>query len=406
MTLRLLVTLPFFATRFGGSVSLARLRCRTLAQRGHDVALLTSDLGLPPELPRDRWFGHDGYRVFAAAAAHRHGMPPYLPPRRFTEVLAAQLPHTDVLCIHVGLTLGGALAGKRARAAGVPYVYNAEGALDPVRLAQKALGKALFLRLYERSLLRGAFAVQAASTIDAEFAVRQGAASDRVHVIPNMVDVDHWAVPGDGIAFRAQHALPSDATVVLFAGRLHALKGLDLLFAALLPALRERSDLLLVVAGADDGAGTQLQKQAAAAGVGARVRLLGELAAATLPAAFAAADLFALTSRSEGLPVAALEAAAAGLPLWLSDACRLPEVVAFDAGAVAPPDAAALRTVVQPLLADAARRRRCGENAARMVRECFGKDAVVNRLEALYTAVHGAAGGAQSPDAKTRRTRQ
>lgn len=80
MSLRLLVTLPFYAARFGGSVAQAQLRCRALAQRGHDIAVLTSDLQLPPELPRDRWFEHDGYRLFAATTARRHRMPPYLPP--------------------------------------------------------------------------------------------------------------------------------------------------------------------------------------------------------------------------------------------------------------------------------------------------------------------------------------
>lgn len=281
----------------------------------------------------------------------------------------------------------------------MPYIYNAEGALDPVRLRQKALGKALFLRLYERPLLRAAAAVQALTEVDAGFAVRQSAAAGRVHVIPNMVDVAHWAQPADGKAFRAGHALPPGATVVLFAGRLHALKGLDLLLTALLPALQKRRDLLLAIAGADDGAGAQLQSAADNAGIGAQVRLLGELPATALPAAFAAADLFALTSRSEGLPVAALEAAAAGLPLWISDACRLPEVRQFDAGAVASCDAEALRAAVQPLLADADRRRRCGQNAARMVRERFGIDAVAGRLEALYAEVVRAHKGPSPPRA-------
>ena len=387
MSLRLLVTLPFFAARFGGSVAQAQLRCRALAQRGHDVSLLTSDLLLPAELPRQRWFDHDGYRVFAACTARRHALPPYLAPRSFARELDARLAHVDLLCIHVGLTLGGALAARSARAAAVPYVYNAEGALDPVRLRQKALGKALFLRLCERPLLRGAAAVQALTADDAGFAARQGADRRRIHVIPNMVDAARWAAPADGQGFRARHALPRDAVVVLFAGRLHALKGLDLLLAALLPRLRARPELLLVVAGPDDGAGAPLRREAEAAGVAPQVRCLGELPPDELPAAFAAADLFALLSRSEGLPVAALEAAAAGLPLWLSDACRLPEVQEFGAGAVATGDVAALQSAVLPLLDDAGHRRRCGQNAARMVRERFAIDAIAPRLEALYQSL-------------------
>lgn len=398
MSLRLLVTLPFFAPRFGGSVAQALVRCRALAQRGHRVEVVTSDLAMAPELPRDRWFDHDGYRVFAARAARRHAVVPYLPPRGFGKAIAERLPHTDLLCIHVGLTLGGALAGKRARAAGVPYVYNAEGALDPVRLAQKRFGKAWFLRGWERPLLRGAAGVQALTVADGEFAVRQGAEPGRVRVIPNMVDVERWATPGDRGAFRAQHGLPADATVILFAGRLDPLKGLDLLLAAAAPLLQQHRELLLVVAGADEGALGPLQRQAAAAGVGPQVRCLGPLAPAAMPAAFAAADVFALTSRSEGLSVAVLEAAAAGLPLWLSDACRLPEVVEFGAGVVAPPEVTALRSAVIPLLDDAELRRRCGASAARMARERFGIAAVVDQLEAFYRRAQ--VSGRSAPDTR------
>ena len=103
------------------------------------------------------------------------------------ENLHAALDGADVLCLNVGLTLLNRTAARLAERTGVPYVFNAEGALCPTRLRVKRLRKAAFLRCIERPLLRGAAALQATTAREASDLEQQGADPSRIRIVPNGV---------------------------------------------------------------------------------------------------------------------------------------------------------------------------------------------------------------------------
>jgi len=100
-------------------------------------------------------------------------------------------------------------------------------------------------------------------------------------------------------------------------------------------------------------------------GLGSRFRFLGYQADA--PALVAAADIFALTSRHEGLPIALLEAMALGVPPVATRVGGIPEVVTdgVDGILLPPGDPDAFAAAFAGLADDAARRRQVGEAAAR-----------------------------------------
>lgn len=386
-TLRIVRVLPFWAEAFGGPVAQARLVHRELLARGHDVRLVTADAGMPASVPRDTWHELDGVPTFVARAGVLAQSPPYVPPRSAKAALRSALGDCDVAALHVGLSAWGPMLARSAGRAGVPFVYNAEGALDPVRLAVKRWQKRAFVALYERRVLRQAAAVHVVTDAEREDVHRLGAPSDRIHVIPNGVVLPP---PPDAAARtrgRARLGVPQHARLLLFLGRLHPLKGIDLALAAAAPVLRERADLHFVIVGPDDGAGAAVRAGIATLGCGERVRVLPAMHGDAKAEALAAADVFVLTSRSEGLPNAVLEAAAAGVPAWISTACRLPEVAEYGAGAVAEPEPAALRAALAAVLAAVDAGDAMRKNARTMVAERFTLAAVVDRLEALYAGL-------------------
>jgi len=397
--------LPFFdpATRFGGPIAQLRRVCRELAARGHHVSVVTTDLEIGPSLPRDQWVERDGYRVWYATA-HRLGRwAPYYAPR-VREPLDECLPDTDVLHLSLSFTHLNIVARRRAAAHGVPYVYTPRSCLDPVRLRQRRVLKLGFLALHERSIIRDAAAVHVLTDVERGQAMRQGARPDQCVVIPNGAELDPDADLPDGNVFREHARIDPDAPLVLFMGRLHRVKGLDLLVDAFARLRAEVPAAHLVIAGPDEGERPAIEARVRRLGIADAVRFTGSLDGALRLSAFRAADVFALTSYSEGMPNAVLEACAAGTPVLISDRCNMPEVATFAAGRVIPisaGSATATASGLREMLADPVALRAMGGNARRMVQERFAWPTVIGRLDTLYRRLTSGSVASDGPDVAT-----
>ena len=124
--------------------------------------------------------------------------------------------------------------------------------------------------------------------------------------------------------------------------------------------------------------------QRVARGLSDAVHVVGRVDGDLRLAAYSAADVLALTSWSEGIPNAVLEACAAGTPVLISDRCNVPEVAAFSAGRIVPVSPAPVAAALGAMLADRVGLESMGANGRRMIRERFGFSTVIDRLEHLY----------------------
>ena len=276
---------------------------------------------------------------------------------RIADLLRADRP--DVLHTH---QCGALLyAGRAARRAKVPVVVHTEH------------GKHYADRWRTRFL--GRFAARAARRV---FAVSEDIRRElrdcgivppgKVACVPNGVDVDRFEVTDHRTSLRREFGLPADVPVIGTVGRLTALKRQDVLlqgFARLqLPTAR-----LLIVG--DGPAREELVNLAARLGVTDRVVFAGYRERPER--ALAAMDAFALTSDSEGMPLAILEAWAAGKPVVATRVGGVPELIAdgrtgllFPAG-----DDAALARLLDRLLADPLLAARLGAAGRQTVRDRY-----------------------------------
>ena len=158
-----------------------------------------------------------------------------------------------------------------------------------------------------------------------------GVAPERITVVRNGIDPAPYALTGTG-RLRAELGIPSSATVILSIGALTAQKDHPTLFAAFARLATEHPDLWLAVVGTGDQ-DAELRALAARIGHG---RIVFAGFRDDLPSLLADGDLLALTSRNEGLPLAVLEAQAAGLPTVATDAGGTRDVVAADCGRLVP----------------------------------------------------------------------
>jgi glycosyltransferase involved in cell wall biosynthesis len=199
--------------------------------------------------------------------------------------------------------LHSALRGARKR--GIPTVVSVRGMLEPWALQHKALKKRLAWWLYQRRDLVGAAVLH--STSDAETdSIRGQGLTNPICRIPNGVDVPE----------RDRCGGPRQQ-VVRFLGRLHPIKGLDLLLRAW--AAVDRSDWLLDIVGPDeDGYRRVLEALVCELGLARSVTFSGALRGDAKWSALGEAGVVVLPSHSENFGLAAAEALAAGTPVIAS----------------------------------------------------------------------------------------
>lgn len=207
----------------------------------------------------------------------------------------------------------GCAAVTAARALGVPVVMTARGS-D----VNDSLDQPLARALVRRAMHDAACTLAVAEPLAARLTALAGDGRP-VPVVPNGVDHGVFRpLPRDA----ARATLDVTGTVILTVGNLRRLKGQHLLIEAL-ATLR---DATLLVAG-DGEERMALGELAASLGVAARVRFLGAVANTDLPRLYAAADVFALASSSEGCPNVILEALACGTPVVATAVGAIPDLL-------------------------------------------------------------------------------
>jgi glycosyltransferase involved in cell wall biosynthesis len=241
----------------------------------------------------------------------------------------------------------------------------------------------------DRRLLRHVTAVVAVSAATRDAIVTSGVPADRVHLVENGIDIDATAAAAKAgrARLRAEWGVGPGQTLVISIGRLSPEKGHAVLLDAFAPiAATAAGQAVLVLVG--DGAGADdLRRQAAALAAGS-VRFVGWRVDPW--ACLGAADVFALPSLREGLPLAVLEAMAARVPVVASAVGGVPDALDEGrCGALVPPgDPAALTQALAGLVGDAAARFRLAEAAVVRVRERFGINGQAAALEDLWQSLH------------------
>ncbi len=351
----------------GGLESVVQLLVPELLVRGSAVALAAAGDAGVGELPLVSAARQAGVEVFPLALPDRA----YL---REWRSLRAVFRRWGPAIVHTHGYRADVVAGWAARSLGLPTVATVHG----------FTGGDWKNRWYERlqcRMLRHADLVVAVSAPLRERLAASGVPADRIRVIRNA-----WSPPVEPLPRRAARdalGLPAAARVIGWVGRIQQEKGPDLMLGAF--ELLDDPDLVLSVVG-DGRDRPRLEALAARAKAPGRVRWHGVVdGAARLYAAF---DCFVLSSRTEGTPIALLEAMAAGVPVVATRVGGVPDVVGPEDALLVPPDdpvalAAAVRDVFANPAAAAARARSA---RARLERDFASGPWVESYLEA-YRAV-------------------
>jgi glycosyltransferase involved in cell wall biosynthesis/ribosomal protein S18 acetylase RimI-like enzyme len=315
--------------------------------------------------------------------------------------------------VHTHNPKPGVLGRVAARAAGVPLVVNTVHGLYATpedRLRKRAAvlgaewlaGRCSDLELYQ-------------SEEDLRWAARlRLSRKGRSHLLGNGTDVGHFdparVPPERAAALRRELGIPADAVVVGAVGRLVAEKGYRELFAAARTVRGADPRVRFLAVGAPDLEKADAIGEAELAAAAGDVVVTGWRD--DVRDLLAVMDVFVLASWREGMPRSAIEAAAMGRAMVLTDIRGCREVARHDREAllVPPRDPDTLAEAVARLTADPALRDRLGSAARARALERFDEAQVAERVIGHYQALftrrsHGRitprslihVGGARSP---------
>ncbi|MBE2183603.1 MAG: glycosyltransferase [Anaerolineae bacterium] len=374
---------PYYAPAyaFGGVARAVEGMAKAVLARGHNVTVLTTDAFSQNE----RYQHHEdevmeGVRVIRLQnrSVRLRGKANLSTPRGLKEAARKWLDWADITHLHEFRTMENLTIAPLAAASRHPLMLSPHGTLT--QSTGRSLLKQSWDRLFSRriaSAMNAVICLTEAEKADTAALWKQlGVQEPGLFVIPNGVDVAAFEGLEGDLAFRQRHGL-ADSMICLFLGRLHPRKGVIELAQAFKWANVRGAKL--VFAGADDGALSALRPM-----LSDRIIYAGYLEGADRLAALAAADIFALPATGEGLPLAALEAMAAGLPLLLSPGCNLPDAEEAGAALIVEPQVDQIARALSQLLSDSAFRHEMGRRAHTLAIQRFNWDEIGAELEGVY----------------------
>ena len=301
-----------------------------LANRGHEVTVYAMD-GFKTRLdvPKNKPVDVDGiptyyFRNISNLLTRNNFYTPYFLPF----IAKKEIKNFDVIHIHTYRSTMAIFVYYYARKYKIPYVLQAHGSVP--RIIEKKGLKYLFDIFFGYKILRDASKVIAVSDVEVDQYVKMGVPREKIVVIPNGIDISSFNDLPEKGAFRKQYGI-SEKYIVLFLGRLHERKGIEFLINSFDELNDEIDDVVLVVAGYDDGYRAKAEIKINKLKLREKVKFTGFIDEIDKFAAYVDADVLVYPAIFEIFGLVPFEAIMCGTPVIVTDDCGCGDLVQ-DAG--------------------------------------------------------------------------
>jgi len=258
--MRILQVAPYFAPAYayGGPPETVHKLCEALANRGHEITVLTTDALSSTERQRIR-HKSNGLNIYylknlSNYLAWNHQL--FLP-LGTSAFLRKQAKRFDLIHIHSFRTYQNFAVRRQALCSGTPYILSAHGSVP--RIVRKKFAETVFDAIVGSRVLQDAEALIAVSKAEMRQYEKMGVPASKIALIPNGVDAKEYSVlPARG-TFSREYGLEGKR-LIAYIGRLNARKGLDTLLESMHKLVEIRADVALVLVGPDDGYRGQIER--------------------------------------------------------------------------------------------------------------------------------------------------
>lgn len=296
-----------------------------------------------------------------------------------------QIRDFDVVHVHEHRQTLSIIACYFARRYGIPYVVQAHGSVLP--FFQKEGLKNIFDKVFGFKILHGASKVFALTEVEKEQYLKMGVEEDRIEIVPLGINIEEYSdLPEEGI-FREKFNISKDDKLIIFIGRVHEIKGLDLLIDAFKELADSESDVKLAIVGPDDGYMDALNLRIAECDLSDKVIVTGPLYKSEKQEALVDCDLFVMPSKYESFTTSGLEAMACGKPLVLTKNNHIHDWVDGSVGLACDDDKMSLKDAMAEVLFDEELSKKFGMNGRRLIQEKYNWDMINEQILNIYESL-------------------
>jgi len=369
------------AFKFGGPIYSVHILNKALYKKGIDVSVYTTNAGLENVSTNEEiivdgikviYFEFTKFFEFFNPTGWQFSLP-------LKNALKNNIKKFDLIYIVSTWNFPVFIASYFSEKYKKPYIISPRGHLYKDVLKKKFFKKIPYYHIFLKRYLNRAF-IHYTSYDEALNCHSLLKLKSKYFVIPNGIELDEFE--------KIKKIEKEDKKTILFLGRISWKKGLDILISAYAKILKERNDLHLLIVGNDEeGFLEKVKGWVKNYGILKDVTFKGMVTGEEKLKIYSKSDIFVLPSYSENFGMSVIEAMACGVPIIISNKVGIyKEVEENRAGIVVETNAESLYKGMKNLLDDENLRKKCIENAYKMVKN-YDINKVVDRMIEIYEKI-------------------
>lgn len=383
--MRILQVTNFFKPSFeaGGVARVAYDISKSFVKNNHEVTVFTTNRSKKNlDVKVNKPLNIEGMKIYYFDNIRKYFPVKIVPIPYYLPIIARkEVQNFDIIHIHEHRTLLAIIVHYYAKKYNIPYVLQAHGSALPFLQKQKL--KKIFDIFFGYNILKDASRVIALNETEASQYQKMGVNPYKIEVIPNGIDLSNYNNAPKKGTFRAKNSISINDKIILYVGRLHRSKGIDLLVNSYSILIKNIPDSKLVFMGPDDGFRIELELLCEKLGVRENVLFTGFVDSDTKMAALIDSDVFVTPSFS-GFPVSFLEACVFGLPIITTTKGDNLDWIDNKVGYVVPYNDEELSDAIFNILSDEILRKKYSDEANKLIETIFSMDVFINSVYEVY----------------------
>lgn len=304
--MNILHVIPYFNPKYGGDVNVCYNLCKHLVQRGHKVTIYTTNFKF------DEMFARTLNNVCIVPFHCFLNIQLFLYTPQMKKQLKKEIKNFDIIHVHDFRTYQNTVIHRYAKKFGIPYVLQAHG--DVPILTKKRILKKLYDVIWGKKILKDVSQTFALTQTEVDQYRKVGIKPGNIQIVPNGIDLSEFDdLPKKG-TFRHKYSIKDNEKIVLYVGRIHETKGIELLVEAFADLIKKLNNVKLVLVGPDDGYQNKLSLLIDKLDINDKVLFTGFVDIKEKKSAFVDSDVF-VTPKYYGFPITFLEACICGIPI-------------------------------------------------------------------------------------------